>query len=71
MGKPSAGNAALRRVEKIDACEQTPGSETSQYREEKKENSIPLVVASERGAGQTTTRNCVGVAGLRHRTVER
>ena len=63
MGKPTAGNAAVQRVEKIDACEQTPGSETSQYREEKKENSIPEVVASETGTGQTAAGNCVGVAG--------
>ena len=67
MGKPSAGNAALRRAEKIGTYGQTPGSETSQYREEKKENSIPEVVASETGTGQTTTGNCVGVAGPRRR----
>ena len=52
MGKPTAGNAAVRYAEYIGETEQTPGSETSQYREEKKENSIPLVVASERGTAQ-------------------
>jgi len=31
--------------------EQTLGSETSQYREEKKSKEIPLVVASETGSG--------------------
>ena len=63
MGKPTAGNAAVRRAESIGAHERTEGSETSQYLEEKKENSIPLVVASERGRGQTAAGNCVGVAG--------
>ena len=37
MGKPTAGNAAVRRAEFIGAREQTEGSETSQYLEEKKE----------------------------------
>ncbi len=32
--------------------EQTRGSETSQYPEEKKSTEIPLVVASERGPGR-------------------
>lgn len=31
----------------------TPGTETSQYREEKKTNVIPLVTASERGKAQS------------------
>ena len=68
MGKPSAGNAALRCAEKIGTHEQTLGSETSQYQEEKKENSIPRVVASESGAGQTVTGNCAGVEGPRRET---
>ena len=63
MGKPTAGNAAVRRAEFIGARERTEGSETSQYLEEKKEISIPLVVASERGTGQTAAGNCVGVVG--------
>jgi hypothetical protein len=63
MGKPTAGNAAVRRAESIGARERTEGSETSQYLEEKKEISIPLVVASERGRGQTAAGNCVGVEG--------
>ena len=49
-------------MNQIVRYEGTPGSETSKYREEKKENSIPLVVASEEGGGQT--------AGLRTRGVE-
>ena len=31
----------------------TQGTETSKYLEEKKENSIPLVAASEQGTAQT------------------
>ena len=34
-------------------AEQTKGTETSKYLEEKKSTEIPLVVASERGQGQT------------------
>ena len=57
MGKPTAGNAAVRRTEQIGAREQTLGSETSQYQEEKKTNVIPVVVASETGTGQTVSGN--------------
>ena len=49
--------------------EGTRGSETSKYPEEKKENSIPLVVASEKGRGQTRGLRTPGVAGLRHTTI--
>ena len=57
MGKPTAGNAAVRRSEYIGTYEQTLGSETSQYQEEKKTNVIPGVVASETGTGQTVSGN--------------
>ena len=57
MGKPTAGNAAVRRSEYIGTREQTLGSETSQYQEEKKTNVIPGVVASETGTGQTVSGN--------------
>ena len=51
-------------------CEEgTRGSETSKYPEEKKENSIPLVVASETGRGQTRGLRTPGVAGRRHTTI--
>ena len=51
-------------------CEEgTRGSETSKYPEEKKENSIPLVVASEKGRGQTRGLRTPGVAGRRHMTI--
>ena len=51
-------------------CEKgTRGSETSKYPEEKKENSIPLVVASEEGRGQTASLRTRGVEGERHLTI--
>ena len=46
--------------------EGTRGSETSKYPEEKKEKSIPLVVASEEGRGQTNCLRTVGVVGHQH-----
>ena len=46
--------------------EGTRGSETSKYPEEKKENSISLVVASEEERGQTGGLRTTGVEGLRH-----
>ena len=54
MGKPGMLIAYHSHLNKIEWAEGTPGTETSKYREEKKENSIPLVVASEEGKGQTT-----------------
>src|SRR5438445_6987822 len=63
MGKPTAGNAAVPCAESIGSQEQTEGSETSQYLEEKKANAIPSVVASESGTGQTAGGNSVGVVG--------
>ena len=58
-----------RRLNQIDRTEGTRGSETSKYPEEKKENSIPLVVASEEGRGQTEDLRMFGVAGRRHTTI--
>ena len=55
-----------RLMNKIVRQEGTRGSETSKYPEEKKENSIPLVVASEEGRGQTKGLRTLGVAGRRH-----
>ena len=57
------------RLNQIDRTEGTRGSETSKYPEEKKENSIPLVVASEKGRGQTRGLRTPGVAGRRHMTI--
>ena len=56
-------------MKKIVIQEGTPGTETSKYREEKKENSIPSVVASEEGEGQTAGLRTGGVAGKRHLTI--
>ena len=55
-----------RRLNKIGRQEGTRGSETSKYPEEKKENSIPLVVASEEGRGQTCCLRTMGVEGRRY-----
>jgi hypothetical protein len=44
-------NGILHRIHKCK--KQTTGSETSQYRQEKKSKEISLVVASERETGQT------------------
>ena len=61
MGEPGWGNAQSPQDEYIVLLEGTRGSETSKYPEEKKENSIPLVVASEEGRGQT---GCLRTAGV-------
>ena len=63
MGKPDKENPYHRMMNKIVIQEGTPGTETSKYREEKKENSIPSVVASEEGEGQTFCLRTKGVAG--------
>ena len=47
MGEPGCGNAQSSMDESIVHERGTRGSETSKYPEEKKENSITLVVASE------------------------
>ena len=52
MGEPGCGNAQSPTNESIVREEGTRGSETSKYPEEKKENSITLVVASEEVRGQ-------------------
>ena len=66
MGKPGRGNARSPMNEFIVHEEGTRGSETSKYPEEKKENSISLVVASEEERGQTASLRTRGVAGRRH-----
>ena len=53
-------------LNQIGRSEGTRGSETSKYPEEKKENSISLVVASEEGRGQTKCLRTFGVEGQRH-----
>ena len=69
MGEPGRGNARSPTNESIVREEGTRGSETSKYPEEKKENSIPLVVASEEGRGQTVSLRTHGVEGRRHLTI--
>ena len=57
------------RLNQIGRVEGTRGSETSKYPEEKKENSIPLVVASEEGRGQTEGLRTLGVEERRYTTI--
>ena len=65
MGEPGRGNARSPTNESIVREEGTRGSETSKYPEEKKENSISLVVASEEERGQTVGLRTHGVEGRR------
>ncbi len=51
-GKTRAGLYRPAQAEYIGLLQQTWGTETSKYPEEKKSTEIPLVVASERGTGQ-------------------
>ena len=69
MGEPGRGNARSPMNESIVHEEGTRGSETSKYPEEKKENSISLVVASEEGRGQTRGLRTPGVAEHRKVTI--
>ena len=69
MGEPGCGNAQSSTDESIVCEKGTRGSETSKYPEEKKENSISLVVASEEGRGQTGGLRTTGVAGRRELTI--
>ena len=64
-GFPNVGTHMVKNH--VTLCESnsitwgTPGTETSKYREEKKSNEIPRVVASESGVGQTAGSNTCGV----------
>ena len=69
MGEPGQGNAWSPMNEYIVHEEGTRGSETSKYPEEKKENSISLVVASEEERGQTVSLRTHGVEGRRDLTI--
>ena len=53
MGKPGRWKHLSSAAEYIGRWRRTWGTETSQYLQEKKENSIPLVAASEAGRAQT------------------
>ena len=69
MGEPGWGNAQSPMNESIVHEEGTRGSETSKYPEEKKENSISLVVASEEERGQTEGLRTLGVEEQRYTTI--
>ena len=56
-------------LNQIGRSEGTRGSETSKYPEEKKENSISLVVASEEERGQTEGLRTLGVEEQRYTTI--
>ena len=56
-------------LNQIGRSEGTRGSETSKYPEEKKENSISLVVASEEERGQTVSLRTHGVEEQRYTTI--
>ena len=60
MGKP--GQTRVWSSER----KPTPGTETSQYREEQKSTEIPSVAVSERGRGQTRGACSLGVVGPQH-----
>ena len=68
-GNPAGVMPSHSRLNQIGRAEGTRGSETSKYPEEKKENSIPLVVASEEGRGQTGGLRTSGVAERRQAKV--
>ena len=53
MGEPTAFNQVVSLREFIAYWGQTQGTETSKYLQERKENSIPWVAASETGRAQT------------------
>jgi hypothetical protein len=57
-GETHDGKTVVRPAESIGGYERTQGSEPSQYLKEKKETSIPKVVASEIGTAQT---RCISV----------
>ena len=59
MGQPTDSDVGTTQ-----SVEQTRGTETSHYPEEKKTKVIPLVVASERGEAQTRVVTAIsGVVG--------
>ena len=52
-GETHQSEPLVPTAEHIGCVEGTQGTETSKYLEENKENSIPLVVANEKGLAQT------------------
>ena len=68
-GNPAGVMPSHSRLNQIGRAEGTRGSETSKYPEEKKENSISLVVASEEERGQTVSLRTHGVEERRNMTI--
>ena len=64
-GNPAVVMRSHPVMNQIVTVKGTRGSETSKYPEEKKENSISSVVASEEGRGQTGGLRTTGVVGER------
>ena len=69
-GNPAGVMPSHSRLNQIGRAEGTRGSETSKYPEEKKENSISLVVASEEERGQTVSLRTHGVEERRQATID-
>ena len=69
-GNPAGVMPSHSRLNPIGRAEGTRGSETSKYPEEKKENSISLVAASEEERGQTVSLRTHGVEERRHATID-
>ena len=69
-GNPAGVMPSHSRLNQIGRAEGTRGSETSKYPEEKKENSISLVVASEEERGQTVSLRTHGVEERRYATID-
>ena len=68
-GNPAGVMSGYPMLNQIGIEEGTRGTETSKYPEEKKENSIALVVASEEARGQTRGLRTPGVEGRRYMTI--
>ena len=69
MGKPSPSHVGLPAPEHIGCVEGTPGSETSQYRQEEKTNS-DSVSSGERKRIEPKPDTCDTCQGLRVRGCE-
>ena len=67
MGQPNIFDRILRYTEYIGVSRNTQGTETSHYLQEEKENSIPLVAASETEKPKPKSL-LFGVVGLGHET---
>src|SRR6266576_3389025 len=65
MGQPRQSDVWRPAAEYIGRTGGSRGTETSQYLDEEKSTEMPLVVASKRGAAQTSTFRSAGVVGPR------